>query len=323
MKLLNYIILGSILCITMFLFVSCEKEIKLKSTTLQNAVVVEGHIENGLPPYVLLTKNSSFFGNLNLNDLGAYFISGASIMVKTDNDSVSLVEYNTALLHTLPDSVLITLAAQFGIKIDSATQFPNISIYTVGPHDSGFVGIVGKKYDLRIDVNGKRITSTTTIPTPVFFDSLWSRPHPNPALADSFYQVYGLLQDPPGAGNYYRYFTKSNNGPFLISNTSVFDDAFFNGKKFQIFIPKGHPIGFDANTDFNRAGYWNIGDTICTVKLCQIDKAHYDFWRTVEANRQSQGNPFSSVVYVKSNVNGALGVWGGYGSMTGTYIRPH
>ena len=46
----------------MFLFVSQEKEIKLlKSTTLQNAVVVEGHIENGLPPYVLLlTKTHPF-----------------------------------------------------------------------------------------------------------------------------------------------------------------------------------------------------------------------------------------------------------------------
>lgn len=303
------------------MLVSCEKEIKLKTSAPKNAIIVEGHIENGMPPYVLLTKNSPFFGDININDLGAYFISGATITVITDNDSVQLVEYNSAFVQTLPDSVVVAMAAQFGLQIDSAAQFPEISIYTVGLADADFVGQVGKQYNLRIELDGKIITSTTTIPTPVFFDSLWILPHPNPVLADSFYQVYGRLNDPIELGNYYRYFTKADNEPFLISSQSVFDDAFFNGKKFQIFIPKGHPVGTMGSTDFNRAGYWDLNDSICTIKLSMIDKPHYDFWRTLEANRQSNGNPFSSVVYVKSNIQGALGVWGGYGSITGSYVR--
>ncbi len=321
MKNSKYFIGCCLLFLSCILFVACEKEINLKVPVPKNALVVEGHIENGLPPYVLLTKNSPFFGDINVNDIGSYFVSGAIITVKTDHDSVRLMEYNTAFIKTLPDSVVIALAAQFGLKIDSVVQFPNISIYTVAPTDSNFVGIVGKKYDLRIEIDGKTITSSTTIPTPVFFDSLWTLPHPNPALADSFFQLYGRLQDPPASGNNYRYFTKADDGPFLISNTSVFDDAFFNGKKFNIFIPKGHPMGVMPETDFNTAGYWSYKDTVCTVKLCQIDKPHYDFWRTLEANRQSQGNPFSSIVYVKSNVNGALGIWGGYGSITGSFIK--
>ena len=130
-----------------------------------------------------------------------------------------------------------------------------------------------------IDVKWQKgLPSTTTIPTPVFFDSLWSRPHPNPALADSFYQVYGFhYKTHPEQEMLPLYFTKSNNGPFLfISNTSVFDDAFLMEKISNIYS-KGHPI-FDASTDFNRAGYWNIGDTICTVKLCQIDKSTLRFF---------------------------------------------
>ena len=51
--------------------ISCEKEIKLKVSAPSNAYVVEGHIENGLPPYVLLTKNSGFFGNININDISS------------------------------------------------------------------------------------------------------------------------------------------------------------------------------------------------------------------------------------------------------------
>ena len=176
-----------IMLLSCFLFIACEKEINLKVPVPKNALVVEGHIENGRSPYVLLTKNSPFFGDINVNDIGSYFVSGATITVKTDNDSVRLMEYNTTFIKTLPDSMVIALAAQFGIKIDSVAQFPSISIYTVAPADSNFVGVVGKKYDLRIEVDGKTITSSTTIPTPVFFDSLWTLPHPNPALADSFF----------------------------------------------------------------------------------------------------------------------------------------
>lgn len=311
----------SIIVLLSFVIISCEKEININVGDIENMVVVEGHIENDIPPYVLLTKNSAFFGNININDISSYFVSGANITVKTDDDSVHLMEYNSAIIQSLPDSIAITLAAQFGITITSASEFPKVIIYTVSPTDTGFVGRIGKRYDLRIELNGKIITSTTTIPQPVFFDSLWLLPHPNAALADSFFQIYGRLQDPPMPGNYYRYFSRADNEPFLISDNSVFDDAFINGKKFQIFIPKGHAVGSNSSQDFNRSGYWNINDSVCTIKLCMIDKPHYDFWRTLEANRNSQGNPFGSFVYVKSNVNGALGIWGGYGSITGSFRR--
>ena len=50
-----------------------------------------------------------------------------------------------------------------------------------------------------------------------------------------------------------------------------------------------------------------------TAKLANIDKATFDFWRTMEYNYQSIGNPFSSPTVVLSNVsNNALGYFGGY-----------
>jgi hypothetical protein len=53
-----------------------------------------------------------------------------------------------------------------------------------------------------------------------------------------------------------------------------------------------------------------------------IDKSHYNFWRTLEADRGSQGNPFGSFVVVKTNINGGIGVWGGYGSSIQTIVAP-
>jgi hypothetical protein len=49
------------------------------------------------------------------------------------------------------------------------------------------------------------------------------------------------------------------------------------------------------------------------VKFANIDKATFDFWRTMEYNYQSIGSPFSSPTEVLGNVsNGALGYFGGY-----------
>ncbi len=312
-ELLRYIYIFIIFSFSFFFF-ACEKEINLNLKDPQNAVVVEGHIENGIPPYVMLTKNSAFFSNLNLNNIASYFISGADVKIITGGDTIQLQEYNGALLQALPDSVVIPLAQQFGLNISSASEFPPIIIYTVSIADSLFTGEFGKQYDLLIQYDGKQITSTTTIPLPVTFDSLWIEPHPNAAYADSFFQLYGRLREPATQGNFYRYFTRADDEAWLVSDQSVFDDAFINGLTFKIFIPKGHGFGAQASTNFNTSGYWNISDSVCTVKLMSIDKPHYDFWRTLEANRSSNGNPFGSFVYVKSNVNGALGVWGGYAS---------
>ena len=76
----------SVCIASIVLFVACEKEIDLKVPNPASAYVVEGHIENGIPPYVVLTKNAAFYGNINLSNLANYFVSGAQITVTTDDD---------------------------------------------------------------------------------------------------------------------------------------------------------------------------------------------------------------------------------------------
>ncbi|MBP8192778.1 MAG: DUF4249 family protein, partial [Chitinophagales bacterium] len=129
-----------ILFFTVCIIAACEKEIDLKVPNPKDAFVVEGHIENGVPPYVLLTRNAAFYGNLNLSNLASYFVSGASVTVISGNDTIPLQEYNGAIIQALPDSVAIALAAQFGLNISSASEFPPIVIYTVGPDNFDFVG---------------------------------------------------------------------------------------------------------------------------------------------------------------------------------------
>ncbi|MEL6924369.1 MAG: DUF4249 family protein [Bacteroidota bacterium] len=45
--------------------------------------------------------------------------------------------------------------------------------------------------------------------------------------------------------------------------------------------------------------------------VANIDAAHFDFWSTLEFNAVNQG-PFSAYTRIASNVEGGLGIWGGY-----------
>ena len=100
---------------------------------------------------------------------------------------------------------------------------------------------------------------------------------------------------------------------------SVFDDALINGTSFDFPLDRG--IDRNIDSTFNNYGYFNRGDTII-VKWSAIDKSHFDFWRTLEFELGSTGNPFASPVKVQSNVVGGLGIWGGYSSSYDTLVVP-
>lgn len=300
-----------------FALISCEKEITVNLPKPSEQIVVEGYIENDLPPYVYLTKNSPYFGDFDVNDLSKYFVKGARIVVSTETDSVELVEYSSELIQLLPEEERLALSQFFGLPLDTNFQLPNISVYTI-PLESEFVGEFGKTYRLKIEVDGKVLTSSTTIPQPVSFQSLWTVPHPNPQY-DSLVELKGRLKDPDTLGNFYRYFTRKNSQNYTKGFQTVFDDLLYNGREFDIQIPYGwERFAEDQEFDFNTFGFWNKKDT-CYVKLCVIDKAHYDFWRTLENELGNQGSPFGTFTRIRTNIKGGIGIWGGYASSVSVY----
>jgi hypothetical protein len=198
--------------------------------------------------------------------------------------------------------------------------------YTVDLNNlpDAITGQFNKQYQLNIQTkDGAAYAATTTIPLLTKkCDSLWWQPAPN---ADSaFYCVmFGTFTDPPGYGNYIRYFTRVNSERFLPGLNSVFDDQFVDGTTYTLQFD----IGWDKNsienlrTD-NSYGYAFRGDTV-TLKYCNIDKSTYTFWNTWEFAWASYGNPFSSPIKVLGNVsNGALGAFSGYAAQYKTIIIP-
>ena len=203
------------------------------------------------------------------------------------------------------------LALQFGCSKDTPTQskppeeeqdnFPKAIDFTLS------------------DADGKSYTAATTIPDITRrIDSVWWEPVEDPDDS-TLAKLIVRATDPAGFGNYIRYFTKTNEGPFLPGFNSVFDDQVIDGTTYTFPVDRG----FDKNLDpSDYEPFFNRGDTV-TVKVADIDKVTYDFWRTLEFSYQSVGNPFSNPVKVLGNIsNGALGYFGGYAAQYHRLVIP-
>lgn len=281
--------------ILLLFLISCEKDINIKLDPSQSRLVVDATIENNQPPVVFLSQSLDFFGKIDPSVLSASLVRNAKVTVTDGTTTVTLTE----------DSVIQGNTKVYFYTTSGANQF--------------FRGRVGVKYDLRIEALGSIYTASTTIPIITRkIDSLWWEKVP---LAEDSNDRRVMLKgtDQAGLGDYIRYFTKRGQGPFLAGFNSVFDDQIIDGKTYTVQVDRG----FDKNTEFNDSlSYFKRGDTV-TLKLCNIDKTTYDFWRTYEFSFQSIGNPFSSPTRILGNIsNDALGYFGGYGAQYRTIIIP-
>ncbi len=285
------------------LFYSCEEEFVPEINSLPPEIVVEGYIEAGdapTSPFVILTRSIPFFNEINLNAIDGFFVRDAVITVSTDNQTVQLEEFCLDELDPIQRGIAAEL---FGFDLDSTDI--NFCVY-IDPTFS-MIGEVGKQYDLNIEVEGKTITASTTLPAKsnvtdyTFFDTPGEP-------SDTLRELRVTLADEPNEANFYRYFTSENEEGMLAPFNSVLNDLFFDGDEFQFPLPKAEQA--DVEFNFESFGFYRVGDTI-DVKFCSIDEAHYDFWSTLEFNRANQG-PFSSYTAISYNIEGGLGIWGGY-----------
>ena len=280
-------------------FYGCEKTISFDLDKAEPVLVVDGSIENGQAPIIILSSSFNYFSELTSDLLEKSFIHGAVIKLSNGSRTHQLKEYfltndssNKIYYYTIDSSILAT----------------------------AIIGEFGKQYSLDINVGGKAYHAVTTIPMLAKkIDSLWWKLSPNNPDT-SLVVLSGRTTDPPGLGNYIRYYTKVDDGPFLPGLNSVYDDQIIDGTTYTIEIEKG--IDRNEELDPDTYSFFSKGDT-ATMKFCNIDKATYEFWRTMEYSYSSIGNPFSSPTKVSGNISGgALGYFGGYAAQYKTLVIP-
>ena len=276
----------------------CEKAISFNLEDQPPKLVVEATIENGQAPVVLLSTSLNYFGAINPDSLQNSFVKNAQVFMS-----------NGSLEHQLKgyDQPLGNGYTLFYYSIDSADLA------------TAFLGELNHSYSLRIAWNGQQYTSSTTIPNITKqIDSVWWKPAPE-GVDSTKAALMVKATDPPGFGDYVRYYTRRNSEPFYPGLNSVFDDQVIDGSTYELEVERGVFRSADRDDDY---AYFDRGDTV-TLKLCSIDKATFDFWRTMEFSYSSIGNPFSSPTKVLGNISdGALGYFGGYAAQFHTIIIP-
>ncbi|PSR03920.1 MAG: hypothetical protein BRD49_06210 [Bacteroidetes bacterium SW_10_40_5] len=291
---------------------ACEEDISVDLPESEQNLVVEGYVENGAPPYVLLNQDASYFSETSLQKLQTLYVDSADVTISTQDDTLELQRYNSKDFNASQQKGLANILQ---VKPEDITGADGIGVtfYTIPINDSVInnpitTGKLNQDYSLQVKTDQYEATASTRTPKQAKLDSLIFEPHPE---IDSLVQVFIFVDDRAGEQNFYRYFTKRNDEPFYAPNLgSVASDDPVQGAKFKFPINRAQPAS--ADFDEETFGYFTRGDRV-VVKFCALPKAHYDFWGTLEEDLRNQGNPFGSPTQARSNVNGALGVWGGYG----------
>lgn len=260
------------------LFWACKKETELTIKDYKPNFVVEGWIEDGSFPYVIITHNSPFFASLDSTQLDQLMIRHAKVTV-SDGEQTEVL---TAKRDT--------------------NYFPPF-IY----RGTEMIGKPGKTYSLKIEYAGYTLSAETTIPKPVSIDSLWF------VSKDTIRSQLNIrFRDNALEKNYYRIYTKTplekHFVPTLVSNK---DDKYFNGKQIEFQINRGP----ENNLVIKNVPYF-MKKEIIQVKLSTIPESGFKFWSSFQDEVVNSSNPLvGSTGRIESNIKGqGIGIWCGYGS---------
>ncbi len=265
--------------LSMVLIVACNDDFNLPRE--QSKLVVEGWIEDGGFPVVMLTRSLPVSTEYqNMEDLNNYVLRWAKVTVSNGTDSVILTG-----------------------KYDKG-YFPPF-IYTT----SRMRGEVGKTYTLTIDYRDYYATATTTIPSTPDNCIFKIRPCED---SDTLFQVTASFKDNPMEKDYYQIFTRvgTKMKQYQASYLGTIDDAVLNG---ETEIPVYRELQLNLH---NNTPYFLLDDTV-SVKFAHIDEPSFRFWNSYTKMLILSSNMFLSTSSdIEGNVIGGYGYWCGYGAFT-------
>jgi hypothetical protein len=310
MRITTYILLLGLI------LTSCTKEVEVDIPGYEEKLVIDGRIETGQPPFVLLSTTKEVYAPTDVDAFLNGFITGATVTVSDGTNTITLSEVCS---DNLPPGTEEIAAQILGIP---AEQLQNYNICAYVGLDQSIWGQVGKTYTLTVSHNGETYTAQTTLLPPVpLVNSFWQ---PEDGLTNHGFS-WATLADP--TGQYDAYFWEANvignaagdttETGFTPTFNPVFDDEFFDGLEFEFAYENPHS---GSNMPDSSRFLYELGDTV-VIKLSKLDRVVYEYFEKKYVQLQTAGNPFATPTNIPTNLsNGALGVWAGFSPSLDTLV---
>ncbi|MDX6183575.1 DUF4249 domain-containing protein [Flavobacterium sp. Fl-77] len=275
----------------LFLFVlviSCSKDDFSQQLSHESKIVVEGWIEEGDFAQVLLSSSIPITDVVDSTNVLDHVIRSAKITISDGETS--------EVLRVKNDKNRVPPFVYFGTSLK---------------------GEAGKEYSLKIEYLNRVVQAITTIPKSV---ELKSAEYIKRNLTDTTGYIFVKFDDPMNEKNYYQIATKIDveEPIFVPSFYGNLDDKNFQTAFVSAQINRG--ILLFPKTKFTP--YFADGDLIF-VKLRTQNKDALDFWNSWQNEIVNSRNPiYPSNTSLKSNIEGGIGIWAGYGQSTLTVKTP-
>lgn len=262
--------------------ISCNNDNFSTEINLESKIVVEGWIEEGDVPQLLLSSSipiTEVIDSINVLD---HAIRSAKVTV-SDGQNVEVLR----------------------VKNDK-DRLPPFVYY-----GSEIIGEAGKTYTLKIEYLNRIVSASTTIPKTV---ALKSAEYIKNDVADTTGYVFVKFDDLINEKNYYQIATRlAEHEPiFVPAFYGNLDDKNFDSPKISMQVNRG--VLIFPKTKYKP--YFTDGDLIF-VKLRTMNKDVLDFWNSWQNEIVNSRNPiYPSNTSLKSNIKGGIGIWAGYGQNT-------
>jgi hypothetical protein len=214
-------------------FVSCDKPIHLNLNESQSHVIIEGQVTNHAGyQYVKLSRSVDFYQTGALPK-----ITNATVSVKDSDGNEIMFIHN-----------------------------PNNKADSIGYYlpQTPFLGVIGKDYHLRVDVDGVLYEADDHLYPVTSVDSLAYRidddEKDDPKTANKFYEVLIYAKEPHPSKDYYLFKFYRNDSLKLYNDTDIYytdDEALgesINGISTPIFYAPGDKATIEAYS-LSRTGY--------------------------------------------------------------------
>ena len=262
-----------------FTLVACESSDEPALNPADVPMVVEGWIEEGRAPIVMVTH---------------------AVDLTVDNPSFDSIPdpWCRVIIYDNDTPNVLTLRK-------SDAYMPPL-IYT----SSRLKGRVGHTYRLVVESEKHTLTATATLTKSPRIDSVRTVPVPG---TDSLFSLTAYTSNIQ-PGTYHKYFTKTigvDPRPYPTFLGNVAADSY--NPETGTPITRGKRAPLDDSTAQTDNHYYRLGQTVI-VQCSSMDRDIYDLWRVYDSNISFSDNLFITFTSnLPSNIQGGLGYFAAYG----------